>query len=64
MVALFSAVNTFNLKGAQLVVLESEHLDKSGDFAKFKRALDRRTGKTYVLQYTNINGKFFVCFII
>ena len=64
MVALFSAVNTFNLKGAQLVVLESEYLDKSGDFAKFKHAIDRRTGKTYVLQYTNINGKFFVCLII
>ena len=47
------------MRNAQLLVLESEHLDtKTGDFKKFKYAIDRRTGKTYLLQYINIKGKF------
>eukprot|EP00092_Neocalanus_flemingeri_P035046 GFUD01038134.1.p1 GENE.GFUD01038134.1~~GFUD01038134.1.p1 ORF type:complete len:1100 (+),score=250.55 GFUD01038134.1:169-3468(+) len=48
---------TYNLKNAHLLVLDTEFSKADGGLTKFKQAVDARTGKSYILQYININGQ-------
>lgn len=36
-----------------------EFSQPDGGLSKFKQAVDRRTGKNYLLQYVNIGGMYF-----
>lgn len=40
-----------------------EFSQPDGGLSKFKQAVDRRTGKNYLLQYVNIGGMYFFLYI-
>lgn len=50
-------VRTYNMKNADLLVLDAEFSQPDGGLSKFKQAVDTRSGSSYLLQYINIDGQ-------